>query len=112
VHQGHGDSTRTARRAIVDKFNCPYGTTREKPQSSALEWDEITDLLKESFPTGRATDRGDALWTNSILVHHPENREIFATLHTGNNKLIVHKAFFLPDFCARNNSSGVLLLKK
>jgi hypothetical protein len=108
VHQGHGDSPHTARRAIVDKFHGPHRTTSEEVHSSALEWDEITDLLKESFPTDRATEPSDALWTNSNPVQHPENHEIFATLHTGGYKLIliVHKAVFLPDFNAYNNSSG------
>jgi hypothetical protein len=102
VHQVRGDSTHAARGAIVDKFHGPYGTTTTEAQSSALEWDESTDLLKESFPTGRATDPSDTLWTNSNLVHHPENCELFATLYAGGNKLIVHKAFFLPD----DSSSG------
>ena len=112
VHLGHGDSAHAAGRAIVDEFHGPYGTTRGEAQCSALERDEITDLLKESLPTGRATDPSDALWTNSNLVDHPENREIFATLHTGGNKLIVHKVFFLPVVSARDNSSGELFLEK
>jgi hypothetical protein len=72
----------------------------------ALEWDEVTDFLKRSFPTGRAGDPSDALWTNSNQVHHPENREIFATLQTGDNKLIVHKVFSVPEVSVRDDSSG------
>ena len=106
MHKGYGDSAHTARRAIVDEFHGPHGTASEEVESSGLEWDEITHLLIGSFPTSRASDLSDALWTNSNLVHHPENREIFATFRTGGNKLISHKAHFHPDFGARYNSSG------
>ena len=106
VHNGYRDSAHTARRAIVDEFHSSHGTTSKEVQSSGLEWDEITDFLIESFPTSRTSDPSNALWTNSNLVHHPQNREIFAARRTGGNKLIVHKAFFLPDLTARYNSSG------
>jgi hypothetical protein len=112
VHKGYGDSAHTARGAIVDEFHSPHGVTGEEVESSSFEWDEITDLLIESFPTTRARDLSDALRTNSNLVHHPENREIFAALRTGGNKLIVHKALFLADFSARYNSSGERFLER
>ena len=114
MYHSHGDSAHTARRAIIHKFHGPHWTTSEEVHSSALEWDEITDLLKEAFPTNRATEPSDALWTNSNPVQHPENHEIFATLHTGANKLIliVHKGVFLPDSNSNNNSSGDWLPEK
>jgi hypothetical protein len=106
VHKGYGDSAHTARRAIVDEFHSPHGVTGEEFEFSGFEWDEITDLLIESFPTTWARNLSDALRANSNVVHHPENNEIFAALRTGGNKLIVHKALFLRDFSARDNSSG------
>jgi len=106
VHKGDGNSAHTARRTIVNKFHGSYGTTSEEAQSWALEWDEIADLLKESLPTSRAGDPSNALRTYSNLVHHPQNREIFAARFTGGNKLIVHKTLFFPDFSARQNSSA------
>jgi hypothetical protein len=97
VQKGDGDSTHTARGAIVHEFHGPHRTSGEEVESSGFEWDEIADFLTQSFPTSRASDLSDALWTNSNLVHYPDNREIFATLRTGGNKLIVHKeSSFLP----------------
>jgi len=106
VHKGYGDSAHTARGAIVDEFHSSHGTTSKEVKSLAIEWDEITDLLIESFFASWASDPSDALWTNSNLVHHPQNREIFSARRTRGNKFIVHKAFFLPDLPARYNSSG------
>jgi hypothetical protein len=106
VHKGYGDSAHAAGGAIVDEFHSSHGTTGKQVQSSAFEWDEVTDLLIESFLTSRARDPSNALSTNSNLVHHPQKLEIFSAPRTGSNKLILHKAFFLPGLTARYNSSG------
>jgi hypothetical protein len=106
VNHSDGDLPHTARRAIIDKIHGPHWATFEEAHFSALKWDEITDFLKRSFPTGRASDPSDALWDNPNQVHHPENHEIFATVGTGGNKFIGHKAFFHPDSKPHNNSSG------
>jgi hypothetical protein len=106
VHKGYGDSAHAAGGAIVDEFHSSHGTTSKQVQSSAFEGDEVTDLLIESFLTSRASDPSNALWTDANLVHHPQNREIFCARRARSNKLIVHKAFFLPGLRARYNSSG------
>jgi hypothetical protein len=106
MHKGCGDSAHTARGAIVDEFHSSHGTTSKKVQPSGFEGDEITDRLIESFLTSRARDPSNTLWTNSHLVHHPQNLEIFAARRTGGDKLIVHEAVFHPTIGARYNSSG------
>ena len=106
MHEGHGDFAHTARRAIVNKLYRPYGATRRDVLPSVLERDEITDFLIGSFPASWACNLCDARWTNSDRVHHPDNHEIFAAFGAGSNKLIVHKAFFLRNVKARNDSSG------
>jgi hypothetical protein len=112
MHKGCGDSAHSAKGAIVDEFHSSHGTTTKKVRPSGFEWDEITDLLIESFLTSRASDPSDTLWTNSHVVHHPQNLEIFAARRTGDNKLIVHGAVFLPTIRARYNSSGKQFLEK
>jgi len=112
MHKGYGDSARAAPGTIVDDFHSPHGTAGGEVESSGFESDEITYLLIESFLASRTSDPSDALRSNSHRVHHPENRERFAAFWTGGNKIIVHKAFFLPDFSARSNSSGEKFLEK
>jgi len=104
VYNGYRNSAHTARGAIIDEFHRSHRTTCKDVRASGFEWDQITDLLIESFLASRASDPSNTLWTNSNLVHHPQDFEIFAARRTGGNKLIVHKAFFLPDFSARYNS--------
>ena len=111
MHKSCRDSAHTARGAIVDDFHSSHGTTIQKVRPLGFEWDEITDLLIESFLTCRACDPSNTLWTNSHLVHHPQNLEIFAARRTGDNKLIAHKARFLPTIGARYNSSGEQFLE-
>jgi len=112
MHKGCGDSAHAARGAIVDEFHSSHGTTRKKVQPSGFEGDEITDRLIESFLTSRARDSSNTLWTNSHLVHHPQNLENFAARRTGDDKLIVHEAVFHPAIGARYNSSGEQFLEK
>ena len=106
VHKGLRDSAHTARGAIIDEFHCSHGTTSDEVEPSGFEWDEITELLIKSYPTSRASDLSNRLWTNPHLVQHPQNREIFATRRAVGEELMAHKASFLPDCSVRWNSSG------
>jgi hypothetical protein len=111
MHKSCRDSAHPARGAIVHEFHGSHGTTIQKVRPLGFEWDEITDLLIESFLTSRARDPSNTLWPNSHVVHHPQNLEIFAARRTGDNKLIAHKARFLPTIGARYNSSGEQFLE-
>jgi hypothetical protein len=91
--------------AIVDYFHAPHGMPSEETLSSVLERNEIRSRLAECFPTSRTSHLGNALSSDSNRVHHPENHEFDATLRTGSEKFIVHRALSLLYFGAQYSGS-------
>jgi hypothetical protein len=71
VHKAHEDSAQAAGRAIVDEFHGPHGTTREEIELAGFKWDEFADFSMKSYPTRRASNLSDALWTDPPLVQNP-----------------------------------------
>jgi hypothetical protein len=91
--------------AIVDYFHAPHGMPGEEMLSSVLERNEIRGCLAECFPTSGTGHLGNALWSDSNRVHRPENHEFDATLRTGSEKFIGHRALSLLYFGAQYSGS-------
>jgi hypothetical protein len=86
--------------AIVDYFHGPHRLASEELASSGLTGKEIPRGLIESHATNGAGYVSNALWTNSIPIHHPEENEFFAALRAAGDKF-VHKALPHTDSSAR-----------
>jgi hypothetical protein len=109
VHNRDENLDVTAMIAIVDYFHGPHRLASEELASSGLIGKEIPRRLIGSHPTNGTGYVSNALWPNSIPVHHPEENEFFAALRAAGDKFVVHKALFHPDFSARYNTGGASL---
>jgi len=90
---------------IVAYFHAPHGMPSEEMLSSVLERNEIRGRLAECFPTSGTNHLGNALWSDSNWVHHPENHEFDATLRAGSEKFIIHRVLSLLYFAAQYSGS-------
>ena len=86
--------------AIVDYLHGPHRLASEELAASGFTGKEIPRGLIESHPTNGAGYISNALWTDSIPIHHPEENEFFAALCAAGDKL-VRKAFPPTDSSAR-----------
>ena len=99
VH-GNDENLFAAMIAIVDYLHGPHRLASEELASAGLAGKEIPRRLIESHPTNGTGYVSNALRTNPIPIHHPEENEFFAALRAAGDEL-VHKALPHPDSSAR-----------
>jgi len=87
VHGGH-ENLVSAVIAIVDYLHGPHRLASEELASSGLIGTKNARGLIESHPTDGTGYLSNTLWTNSILIHHPEENEFFAAIRAPGDKLV------------------------
>src|SRR5215510_2780461 len=97
MHSSDENRVAAAMIAIVDYFHGAHRLASEELASPELTGKKIPRGLIESHSANGTGYLSNALWTNSVPIHHPEENEFIAALRAAGNKL-VHRALSHTDF--------------